>query len=95
MVRVAVVLDGILAEADPGQARVVERRAVGATGRTTRGGDGAADLEILERRQTSRSTFAASGGPNTDAPRRRPVPVSMFRYPLNFANSGFGVSAEP
>ena len=42
-----------------------------------------------------RRMSAAAGGPNTLAPRARPVPESMLRYASSFANSGFGSSADP
>ena len=94
--RVRVVLDRILAEADARQARVVERRAVGAA-------DVAAGRRRSRRRRRDPGTApapgarspAAAGGPNTPAPRARPVPESMFRYASSFAYSGFWLSNVP
>ena len=80
VVRVGVVLDRILAEADARQPGVVERRAVGAADRR---GCVVADAPTTPRSSNgasaSRTTAAAAGGPNTPAPRARPVPESMLK----------------
>src|SRR5580700_7111353 len=44
---------------------------------------------------TPRSATAASGGPNTPAPRGRPVPESILKYASSLYHSGFGSSAVP
>ena len=48
---VALVFDGVLLQPDAGQARVVERGAVGAAHGAARGGHGSRHAQVLERRQ--------------------------------------------
>ena len=59
--------------------RVVERRAVGPAGVAAKGRVNVVEAPVLEERMASCTILAASGGPNTLAPRGLPVPSSMLR----------------